>query len=230
MIKQFYITGDSLTFGTELEDDHNYTDFKKNNSYGKKICDYLNLSDYTNTSMPGGSNERCYRLILQDITNLLKIYDPKEIFVMVGFSDASRREFCRINESYYNFMISHAPPNFGCLDGYGDFKLWQNLTDYFCNENGLIVYNTMIILAIQNFLKEKRIPYLLTNNLTPFYDKNLVSNFDLKRYYNNDSFFIFSQNNNYSIGKGLHPLLDAHNAWGNHLIEIIKEKNLTQQD
>ena len=91
----------------------------------------------------------------------------------------------------------------------------------------------MILLGMQNFLKNNKIPYLITSSMgVEHYKQEQIISVDLlnqiyrKRYYVYPSFFKFASDNGHKIGPGMHPLEEGHANWASHLLNYINENNL----
>jgi hypothetical protein len=244
MIRSFYATGDSFVFGQELETARlgivdtaetlfEFNDYKRHNCYTGIIADRLQVSDYTNSACPGGSNERAYRVLITDISNKLQIYKPEEIFVNISLTHESRREFCMDDQGgYYIHLASWEPPRFPQMHNH---ELWQVITKYFNYDYGNFTFGMMVLLGMQNFLKVNRIPYIITSSMGNFYETEaqkkfippaLLDQIYSKRYYTDPSFLQFSKQNNCEIGPGLHPLEEGHKMWADHLFSYIENNNL----
>lgn len=236
MTKLLYITGDSFSFGEELDQERTFTEYKKQNCYARYICDQFDIPDYINSSMPAGSNERSYRHIITDVSRLLEQYKPDDLFVTVSLSHCNRREFYRAdNKQYYAFMANQSPPNFPILKGFGDYKLWNVLTQYYYEDYGYFMHDCLMVLGIQNFLKTTRVPYLLTMSMMDAKENQLLidnippeirNQFDSTRYLIQPSFLQYTLDKGYQVGKNFHPLEDAHREWGLFLSRIIRINNL----
>jgi hypothetical protein len=235
MIKFFYVNGDSFSFGQELDgprdpsDFFTFSEFQRKNCYSGLIADKLGL-EYKNNSQPGGSNQRIYRTMLSDLTELLKTYKPEEIFVNISLTHCIRREFYSIErDTYYPHMNTVEPQ----IEP--DRSLWKLLVTDFSNLKSELERDQLIILGIQNFLRVNKIPYLLTWSFHhgSMYDDEkahispaILDQRYLKRFYQHPSFNIFSFNNKFPTGPGKHPLLEGHRAWADHLLTHIEKNNL----
>lgn len=240
MIKSFYATGDSFVFGHELTefgpeaDDvtlFNFTPYKRKHCYTGVMADTLKLEDYQNAGCPGGSNERAYRVLITDITNKLKIYRPEEIFVNISLTMVTRREFC-FNEhgDYYIHLQAWEPSKKSCPEHH---QLWEVLVKNFHHDKGDFMFDIMILLGMQNFLRTNKIPYLITSSMGIEHFKqeqniapSLLNQIYRKRYCVVPSFSQFAKNRGYKIGPLYHPLEEGHAAWAAHLLNYIHENNL----
>lgn len=239
MIKLLYAIGDSFVFGQEMgppitpQNLHIFDDHKRRHCYTGIIVDSLKIENYKNSACPAASNERTYRMLINDITTALLTYRPEEIFVNVGLTASVRREFCMNNAgSYYLHMHTFEPslvhfPQ--CHD------LWKVIVKDFNYEFGDEMFNTMMILGIQNFLLINKIPYLMSYSIRnpatiaineKYVPASLLDQIHKKRYYSWPSFMQFTKDNKFEMGTGHHPLEVAHLAWAEHLMKYIDENNL----
>lgn len=239
MVKFLYVNGDSFAFGEELGDTDSdsryiFTEYKRKNCYSGIIADHYSIPMYLNAARPGGSNQRIYRTLLNDISKLLGVYKPDEIFVILSITHCLRAEFHygEDENDYWDFLAAWPPPQNSIF-----FALYDCLTKTYNHDYGWYHYNILMVLGIQNFLKVNNIPYLMTNSMhhtSEFIrEKTLInpkvySQLDLNRYYIEPSFMIFNNLNNYPIGKMLHPLEEGHKHWAQHLISIIDQRNLLE--
>jgi hypothetical protein len=235
--KILYVNGDSFSFGQELIGDqppetfYNFTEYHRRHCYTGIIADRLNIPAYTNDSLPGGSNQRIYRTTLSAVTKLLTIYEPKDIFVQIGLTHNSRREFFyTTNQQYYPFIANHQPGDYECS------ILWKNITRMFSSVEDDHIYDQMMILGIQNFLRINKVPYLLTKSMGHqlIYDDEaaqvpaeMIEQRYIDRYYNRPAFseYVFHHNNCVKAPGG-HPLEDGHLLWAEHVLEHIIHNNL----
>ena len=193
----------------------------------------IGVTDYANSSCPGGSNERAYRCLIKDVSEKLKIYNPNEIFVNISLTHESRREFCMDETgSYYIHLASWEPPKMPQMHNHA---LWQIITRHFNHDYGNFTFGMMILLGVQNFLRSNKVPYLITSSMGNYYEReaqkkvipqSLLDQIYQKRYYAEPSFAEFSQINKYEIGPQFHPLEEGHAMWANHLLQHIETNNL----
>jgi len=241
MIKFFYAVGDSLVWGHELHEDGPEADvgtelslfspYRRKHCYTGIMSDQLEIASYQNSGQPGGSNERSYRMLINDLSKALLIYKPEEIFVNVGLTQITRREFCFNNDSssYYHFSIHGPNPE----NDPKNYQLWELLVRDFNYDYGNFTFNIMMVLGIQNFLRINKIPYLMTTSLSLEIVKqkciipaHLLEQIVKNRYFINPSFNDFTNLNRYKTGPRRHPLEEAHAAWGSKLVKYIKTFNL----
>jgi hypothetical protein len=236
MIKFLYANGDSYGFGAELGPAHHsvFDDHRRKHCYSGIINDNLKIEEYQNSSMQGGSNERIYRCLVTDIPKLLTKYKPEEIFCTLTLTSASRREFCD-NHGNYMLFIPHmqpAPP-----DGYVHMnKLWEVLTKDFSHDYAIYTYNFMITLGIQNFLRQLKIPYLITYSMLSSWEKDIENIhinpdqcsliYNTPRIYRDESFMGFVVKNSIKVGPENHPLEEGHQRWADLLLEHIEKNDL----
>jgi len=220
--KLLYANGDSFTFGYELDEHEEFTEYKRKNCYSGIMAHHLN-AHYKNASETSGSNQRVYRTVLQDIPELLKIYKPEDLFVLIGLSNSDRREYYHVpSERYYRYR--NVPPK---NDNYQ--PLWKSLTEYTSVKNDAL-YDMMMILGIQNFLIRCSIPYLITRaymlkeHVQEFNNLLITDQLYRPRYYDETTFWKHTEH--CPRAPGQHPLDDAHKLWADHLLSHIQKNNL----
>ena len=237
MIKFFYAVGDSFVWGHELHPDgpefdtvegtlFSFTSYKRKHCYTGIMADQLGIQYYQNAGLPGGSNERSYRMLINNLSKALVIFKPEEIFVNIGLTHLARREFCSSDlGSYYAYLASTAPSAENYPIGH---QLWQSLVKDFTNDYGDHTLNVMMVLGMQNFLRTNKIPYLITAsmkmetiNQQRVIKPELLAQIIKNRYYVVPSFAQFVKENNYKLGPLIHPLEEGHAAWADRLLKYI---------
>lgn len=233
-IKVLYANGDSFVFGQELdgprtpEQFYHFSDYQRANCYTGQIADRFKL-EYKNNALPGGSNQRIYRTLISDITEMLQSYQPHEILVLIGITHSNRREFFfRGWDSYYPHL-AHCEP---FIDD-PNHALWKILTEQYHAGKGDHDFDQMMILGIQNFLRVNKIPYLIT--ASSYYaptrrdEKKYVPDRIVDQRYKSrinlePSFAEYTWN--LPIGPQRHPLTDAHTHWANYVGDYIVQHEL----
>lgn len=236
MIKVLYAIGDSFVWGSELGGEHEadklniFTEYKRKHVYSALISDHYNIPNYINGANPGVSNERTYRVLLKDVATLLKTYKPDEIFVNVCLTSAMRREFCSTGGVYYPHLNAHEPPKNSM-----QYDLWKILVTDYNYDQSHYNFDTMLILAMQNFLKVNKVPYVITSSMRnareeEFYKKHVPMDvyemFNNKRYHIQPSFQTWNAIHKLPVGEFHHPLEEGHKVWAQYLIEYIDSHNL----
>ena len=243
MIKHLYANGDSLTFGQELNpdrknlpDNFEFTEHKKTHCYSGLIKAYYGIENYINAAIPGASNDRIFRTTILDVTKLLETIDPSEIFVVIGMTMASRREFFNTDlGKYYQYQSQfNGAEHVKSID-----MFWRMYTAYYLSAQEQVERQLIQIISIQNFLKQNKVPYLITTALSSvdtelYYAEELKYEYlkkqiDSKRFMEN-SFVGMAAHYNLPCGKGRHPLEEAHSVWANLLIRHIDENGLLTHD
>ncbi len=230
----FYANGDSMVFGTDLdlENQLNYFDFTEHQrkaGFTGIISDTLKYDEYLNKAIPGGSNERVYRKTVFNISNLLKSYNPEDIFVLIGLSSPLRKEFFMEEyNNWYPFIVAHTPIN-------DNEKLVWDAIISTNTEKGFYTTDFLHILGVQNFLMRNKIPYLITKALgnteeylhrKTYIPEPIRNQLYSKRFYSEMSFWQFVEKRGLPRGISHHPLEEGHAAWANHLLEYIRKNNL----
>jgi len=80
-MKHLWVNGDSHTAGAHAHDDIVDT-------FAKQLADHYNIG-HTNIAVAGGSNQRIIRTTIEALPNL----DPKDTFILIGWSSWERTEW-----------------------------------------------------------------------------------------------------------------------------------------
>ncbi len=238
MIKHIYVTGDSFSFGQELggpiskDKFYEFTPYMKENSYTGIIAKQWGVEGYTNTSFPGGSNDRIHRMIMTDLPLLFEQYDPTEVFVFISMSHAARREFYfKKYEKYSPFISNHEPPK----ENKPVHALWENYILNFDDPRECANRYITQLLSIQSFLKTIGCDYLITKSMgddmefnqrfekLPDSVKKLI---DRKHYPDIVPFNHYAGICKVPFGPEKHPLEEGHIAWAKYLAEYMQNNNI----
>jgi len=93
MKKTLYTNGDSFIFGMETIAPGSRDIACKEHSFAKHLSRYLNCETYINKSYNGSSNDHIFKRTIFDLNELEKQgHDPKDTFVLIGWSSLSRIE------------------------------------------------------------------------------------------------------------------------------------------
>lgn len=234
--KFLYANGDSFGFGQEIdgprskENFYEFTDFQRHHCYSGIIADKFNF-EYKNESLPGGSNERIYRTTLITVCEILKKYQANEIFVILSLSNAHRREFYNVEWEKYYPHIPTSKPGSGV-----NRELWEIMTRNFHSPKSDYIYDQLMLLGLQNFLRINKVPYLMTWSMYhPIIYEDEKTNVPAsvmeqrfqRRFYQRPSFsyYVF-QECKLERAPGGHPFADGHAAWAEHLLSYINENDL----
>lgn len=239
-ITHVYATGDSFGFGQGLKG-HDVNDFYKftpelrKTVFSALIADKLG-ADYTNTAMPGCSNDRLIRKIMTDIPVLLETVPAENIFVIVNITHAARREFyCNETKSYLPY-INNAPPN-DIVRSYRD--MWKTYTLHFDNVIENVDRYLMQIVSMQLFLKSLGVKYILTRSMyetSSFQKVYAQKTSGLATLINHTTFPTdlrpfndWVQVNGYKITPCKHADEAGHAGWADHLLDYLIDKNFLQE-
>jgi hypothetical protein len=102
LIKNLYANGDSFVFGMEAIGDNSRDLLNKEFSFVKHIADNFNLS-YTNNAYNAATNEFIFRRTIFDLEKLEKTINPKETFVVVGWTALCREEI--VAKNMFNYFL-----------------------------------------------------------------------------------------------------------------------------
>lgn len=115
-MKHFFINGDSHTAGS-------YSPNNVENPFAKQIAEHFN-STSVNIALPGGSNQRIIRTTIEQLPNL----DPKDTFILIGWSSWERTEWYWDNA----WQQICGDPGYNIPEFYQ--QRWQSNTDYYNNQ------------------------------------------------------------------------------------------------
>jgi len=238
MIKHIYVIGDSFSFGQELggpidkKDFFKFTPYMKEHSYTGIIVREWGVEGYTNTSCPGGSNDRIHRMIFTDLPTLFTHNRPEEVFVFISITHASRTEFFDKRLGKFSPFISNwAPPK----ENKAVYSLWENYILNFDDPKEQAMRYVSQILSIQSFLKNLGIDYLMTRsmgedeifkghyNALPI---EILSLIDKKHFPDIVPFNSFARILKLPFGPEQHPLEEGHRAWAKYLMEYMQQNKI----
>lgn len=175
MIKHLYANGDSCVFGQGLDplEKHVYdfTDIKRKDGWGGQLAAKLGLdplTNYTNEALPGGSNDRIVRMTTYSVLHLLEMYDPSELLVVIGWTDASRIEKFFNQYQTYVPLLPHCPPPRDAHKALHKMnELW---TAYFSDGTESANRCLAQMLHLQSFLDALGVKYIFTQSIAVFPD------------------------------------------------------------
>lgn len=234
MSRIFYANGDSMVFGQDLDPDnqrdvYDFTIKHRQQGFTGILSDRLGFNTYINKALPGGSNERIYRKTVKHISQLLREYDPKDMFVFIGLTSPFRREFyVNTYNNWYPFIASYSPKD--PIEN----AIWKTITQHDSIES-YYIKDALNILSLQNFLKIHKIPYLITFSLSAKHDFThnvqctapyLKDQLYTKRLYDDISFWEYVENAGCKKGVTLHPIEDGHALWAEKMLTHILQNNL----
>jgi lysophospholipase L1-like esterase len=163
-----YVNGCSMTYGYELVDDpvtHECLDhdYRLKNSWPGLLTQKLGFEGLHNDSVPGGSNDRVLRVTLEWLLThwIGPGKDPAGLFVVIGWSDAMRREFY-VGGAYRHLIPHHDYPD-RAVDELNKVYRRHAWSEYESAKR----FATQI-LSLQAVLRLYRIPYLFFDAITPF--------------------------------------------------------------
>jgi len=239
LIKMIYVAGDSFSFGQELggsdvppRDFYKLTDYMRDNSYTGVIAKTWGVETVINKSLPGGSNDRAFRMITTDLPTYFGDYKPEEIYVFVSLTHASRREFYDNIYGCWNALI----PNYSPDPKFSEkqhIEFWKLYAAYYDNPLESTTRFLSQLLSMQAFLKGLGIRYLFSDSMhhdEAFWEEykkihtKILYMIDTDRYYREEPFNSFVGRKKLPFGKYNHPLEEGHKAWAEHLMGYIFEK------
>jgi len=98
MKKILYSNGDSFTFGMEILEPHSKTQDNKLLSYPIELSKLLNIGIIRNESYCGATNEFIFRKTIEHLLEMeASGINPKDVFVVVGWTSICRAEITALN-------------------------------------------------------------------------------------------------------------------------------------
>lgn len=236
-IKYLYVTGDSFSFGHGLpgHDINRFYDFNetlRHTCYSGIIADKWNIPQYENTSMPGCSNDRLVRKIMDDIPRILKSTPAENIFVNISFTHSARTEFYSIEAKKYIPVITNFDPK-GC--GFKSHELlWNLYVTHFDSLTEHVDRWLRNLMTIQQFLKSLGIRYVITKSMGEHFEfwnelqkraNGLKELIDGKTYnYDMLPFNVWLQSKGIPMTPCHHPTELGHEAWAEYLMQYLIDK------
>lgn len=234
-IKHLYVNGDSFAFGQGLDSDpvtsdniYLFTEIKRRDTYGGIISDKLNIPQYTNNALPGGSNDRTFRTTIHDLLELKKTTDPKEVLVMLAMTEASRTElFSTTNKSWSPFL-EHCEPR---RKDTANHRMWQLYYAHFADIKEQQSRFFVGLLGMQAFLKQHGFNYVISESIHMFDDRTLFANHPLATQVDFDNYYPipfngFGHQMGFPFSDCHHPKQEAHAAWATVLLNFMENKKI----
>lgn len=249
-MKDFIVTGDSWTFGSEIinpnldrnidEWDLSNTEYRESRIFPTLLSKSLNLNSPKNLAFPAASNDRIFRTLYN---YLYKYYIKnskltKDVFILVQLSSFDRIDFHYKNETDDVSNYKTIWPNWE--HDYQDFNFnkFSDIYSRFIQSDidNLRRYINQII-SFQNFCKLYKIPYLIvqgfyhTNyspNILEWYDSKYINLFDEEYYLRTDDeeTIYYQGSSEPEIWNEIDPLRFMNKDLENHsLHSILKLKN-----
>ena len=198
-----------------------------------------------NTSMAGSSNDGIVRRVVSNVLDLLKKYDSKDIFVIVGWSSPERKDFY-FNDGNDKHWETIFPNAINDIDQISDIEkerqeFYKTYLQYYWNEEEYFNRYIHNNLYLHYFLKSNNIEHLFFD---AFYEtelghhhksqmRDVIDNDDFlqitKDIFKKTSFKNFLLDDNNEFKDGLfneydpHPSEKGHQLWAEELYKDISE-------
>jgi hypothetical protein len=218
--------GDSHIWGSELADSpHGGPGGYSRNTFPSLLAKSQNWQ-YTCSAYPGLGNSGIARAVMNSCETI------DNAFVFVCWSFVNRYEFrftydtMPITSPWMNIHSAHTK----FADSVKNKEQLATFVDIYTRHVGISEYNEIYvtlkeILFLQQYLKQRNIPYMFTTVDNKYYQhenyyrnkdatlETLYNNIDWSSWYlfdNNNGFYQWALENNYTVGSNGHPLEDAH--------------------
>lgn len=205
--------------------------------------------DVENKSVTGSSNDAIVRRVVGDVIDLLKTYQPNEIYVIIGWSSPERKDFFFKGEWDGDFLESWEtlyPAQYSQnLPNKEVEKFYDTYLKYFWHEEEYLNRYINQNLYLHYFLKSKGIRHMFfdafyqSKEVDMFHNHDLVDNLKKsetnivdeflnvrKQIFKDISFRRFLMGDNDKLDKDLfqefHPSEKAHSMWAKELYEDLK--------
>jgi len=209
----------------------------------------LNIPNLVNHALGAASNRRILRTAIKYLRDT-DIEQLKKTLVVIGWTVSARSELyierptgagwqvfnpTQQFSTTYDRRVAIAEEDLAKLDDFQKFHTAYVYNDY----SGVFDYFQYSYL-LSNLLENLQVPYLFFNALPPWWAAgqdqtqcDILAEFpeELEWQINHpnilhydDSMYSFINHNDFKLGKYLHPLADAHSAWGDYLTEVLKTK------
>lgn len=218
-------------------------------NWAGRVKENLEIPNLVNDALGAASNHRILRTTLKYLMNA----DPQQLrktLVVIGWTVSARNELYIETQTDAGWQVFNATQPFGMtydrrvsisdeelsrLEEYQKFHIAYVYNDY----TGVFEYLQSIYL-LSNLLENLQVPYLFFNALPPWWDagqdqtqcdvftefpeqiKWHINHKNILHFHNN--MYGFIHDNNFTVGKYLHPLADGHAAWGDYLTKAIKAR------
>lgn len=233
--------GCSHTAGSMI-DGHNGTSwYNKQHSFGGLLAKKYSMNHYS-LGVPGGSNQYIYRATIRFINNFMHPHD--DYIFLLGWTSTNRIELRYLDNSPYVHKVvgdfldtKYIPFTLGTdprLYHTTDLRALSNLSPLLFYEQQLESDWAVYAYTLQQMFKNKKIRYYMFNTChdLPINDDNriIVNALDTNFYYNptdfDSSMLYWALNNGFEKTNCWHLKADGHEAWAQHLDQLMHKQNL----
>lgn len=214
MKKTLYANGDSFVFGMETIGPGSRDVACKDHSFAKHLSRHLNCDTYINNSYNGATNDHIFKRTIFDLNELEKQgNDPKDTFVLIGWSSLSRIEISgdswlsgipnwkAVLESFKNerdpsypiefqdFGVIFCNPHSGITLTIGDHEVDTDKSivpwaaKYLWDDVIQVPNQEARLMALHELLENRDYAHLFVNTCHPLFDTKNID-FSCKNYYN----------------------------------------------
>jgi hypothetical protein len=218
-------------------------------NWAGKLQKNLSVPNLINHALGAASNRRILRTTIKYLRET-DIEQLRKTFVVIGWTVSARNELyierpggaawqvfnpTQQFSTTYDRRIFTTEEDLARLDDFQKFHTAYVYNDY----SGVFDYFQCTYL-LSNLLENLQVPYLFFNALPPWWAAgqdqtqcDILAEFPRELEWHtshpnvlhyNDNMYGFIADNNFKLGKYLHPLSDGHAAWGDYLTEVIKSK------
>lgn len=239
MKKILLANGCSMTYGLELFDDENKVcldnEARERTAWPGRVKDILGFDEVYNLGVNSGSNDRILRTTISKVYEILETEKDCQLFVIIGWSGANRREFY-IDGEWWQVVPYHDQTNVKLNDL---TKIYREVAMH--DEEHSLRFLTEVV-SLQSFLKYNHIPYLFFDAIAPSKEQIINGRDAAKIYARNIDCMRYIGFNDINgcmadilkvkvpIWNGRHPSPEGHDWWARYLVEYIQENDLMNNE
>lgn len=236
--KVLLVAGCSHSCGSEIEEAGlAESEYNVNNSYGGVLATELNLKHY-NIASSNNSNKIIISNVVHHIHLLLKSYNPKDIFVIVGWTGFARYEV--VHKEVLHRWTFNSDKNRWWHNRPKEIQDYHRIWQKFVNQNMLCNNHVLNYVLLKNFLDHQKINYFFFNavhsldyadkDYLQFHDDQNIDQIGYEMIKNDERYYFpFEESKTFfhtlkekfdpfEDGRWYHFKEDGHHAWA----EIIK--------
>jgi lysophospholipase L1-like esterase len=238
--------GDSHTFGAEILGENNHYDIGNTElAYPQKLGNDLGIDKVVNLAVPGGSNMRIERSLLEYLTT-----NDKPDLVVIGWTVIGRFEYCTGLDKNGNYEYANVNSwlNPAWKDNPEQYNTWKNFLPI-TTADDLLAQKYRSILYAMNLLENKNIPYIMFDVMNDHInqaetesgdliewngdhktDKALIEASECKNYLKGENLdywsYVFNTGFDDVAMSGGHANEAGHKHWASKLKQELQHRNI----
>lgn len=208
-----YVSGCSFTYGQGLPEK-----VREKQNWAGLIGARLNVP-VINDAEGGGGNDRIFRTAMTSISKLL--YENKNPLVIICWSASSRREIYDVNLKKYRAIVPPPRGEFSVLSPRAKFD--QIYFKEHSSETDDVIKTLIYKIALQSFLKERKITHLYTQAWDEAPRQNQLYHHLIEQITETNLSLVKMYEKESELPCG-HPNLDAHKLIAHKLLKELKNE------